>query len=692
MATYIRNYEILRELGAGNFGTVHVAVGEVPGRGLSASKRRLVAIKQLHTRDPHHRELLEREFELLDEVKHRGIVRVFEFLADENAVVMEYVHGVSLRTMLDALHRAREQLFTEAAVELICELADALYQAWTTPSDNGEPLQLVHRDLKPENIMLTRKGEVKILDFGLARVDNREYAPETGDRIKGTPVYMAPEQARGDEIDHRTDLFSLGLIAYELFMNAPAYTLDMDAPDPLAATFDAIEQGALHRQCEALQRKVPGVGKIIAQLLQPDPRRRYQTGQDLLVDLRRHRDRGAYLGEFAEFFFGSIHDLAAPPNPDGPRQGNRRVSSSGSRRRMSMEERLRASMAREAQARKEAEKPSTWRAPAAKPKRPPRPAPAPPRNERPAGPAGGRRRPDGMLEMRGLDEDIAAPIEDGDDGRTGFFALPQPKEAARPAPQAAAPPPTPVVPRPEAAPAPGAPAGAPTPIARGPVAKGPVAAYSTKPGETYTPDAPPPAPPPADAATRTESTRVAAIILAMFAMVGIAAVLVVWVRPWDNAATETRGTEITTTPTAARNGAADADDEPRTRDEPDTAVEVPEPPPPRQPVRNPGNNDAGTGGRQTSGGGGQPAAPRVGKGSLKIKITGSTMPTKVEVDCSDGTRKRAGVSGGSASFDGLPGSGCRLIFSGHGTKATYNGAGGGRSMSCEVQNANAVCR
>ncbi|MEL6350059.1 MAG: protein kinase, partial [Myxococcota bacterium] len=150
MARYIRNYEVVRELGAGHFGAVYLAVGEVPGRGRAPGKQRLVAIKKLkNAADQEALDLLLQEFSLLDQVKHRCIVRVFEFLEEENAVVMEFIHGVSLRKVLEELDKSHEQMFTEAAIEIGCELADGLYQAYTTPGDNGEPLQLVHRDLKP---------------------------------------------------------------------------------------------------------------------------------------------------------------------------------------------------------------------------------------------------------------------------------------------------------------------------------------------------------------------------------------------------------------------------------------------------------------------------------------------------------------------------------------------------------------
>ena len=351
MARYIGDYEVLSELGSGHFGTVYLAVGETPARGRNPAKRRQVAVKKLKdSTDIRSVDLLLQEFALLDQVKHRGIVRVFEFLEDENAVVMEHIHGVTLRQVLEELAKAREQVFTEAAIEIGCELADALYQAYTTPGDNGEPLQLVHRDLKPANVMLTPQGEVKILDFGLARVDNADFAKDDKSRVKGTPIYMAPEQARGEEIDHRTDLFALGLILYELLMNEPAYRISKSARDPVAEVFCAIESGELTRQCGELEARLPAHGPIVTRLLQRRPEDRYQTGHDLLVDLRRqlYRDRGSYLKEFCEFFFGSVCDIGEPPKVDEVAGSSR---STGRGRRLSIEERLRQSMAREAQAR-----------------------------------------------------------------------------------------------------------------------------------------------------------------------------------------------------------------------------------------------------------------------------------------------------------------------------------------------------
>jgi serine/threonine protein kinase len=312
VASYIGQYEIVRELGAGAYGTVYLAEGEVPGKGVSGPRRRQVAVKKLH--DPGDRtalEALQREFELLELVKHRSMTRVYEFLKAESAVVMEYVDGASLRDVIDGCGQRKEAVFTEAAIEIGCEMADCLYQAYSAPGKTGEPLQIVHRDLKPENIMLTPSGEVKILDFGLAKVNARHRRDDA--HIKGTPLYMAPEQAQGKLTDHRTDLFALGLVLFELLLGRAAYTVPMDGKDPVAEVMKRIERAELRDQMRELESHLPDCGRVVNRLLQANPRARYENGHELMLDLRRHlmKERGTYLREFSEYYFTTIRPATA---------------------------------------------------------------------------------------------------------------------------------------------------------------------------------------------------------------------------------------------------------------------------------------------------------------------------------------------------------------------------------------------
>ncbi len=683
MGQFIRNYEVVRDLGSGHYGTVHLAVGEVPGRGARPPTRRLVAIKKLRdSADPEAVALLLQEFALLDQVKHRGVVRVFEYLEEEHAVVMEHIHGVSLREVLDELEGAKEQVFTESAVEIGCELADALYQAFTTPGDNGDPLCLVHRDLKPANVMLTPTGEVKILDFGLARVDNKDFDKDDPERIKGTPIYMAPEQARGEQVDHGTDLFTLGLILYELLMNQPAYRVPMDAADPIAAVFDAIEAGRLQEECKELESRLPALGPVVTRLLQPRPQDRFQNGQDVLVDLRRqlYRDRGAYLREFCEFFFGTIKNIGDAPKLEdfdtaGPRAGR------GGRK--SIEERLRESMARDARAQKPSatSAASTQSGGAADP---PGQARAP--SSSPNVKQVGERRPDetGMLEMVSLNVDLDELAASNDPSATQFFAIPAPKaERARPAssgpvgpgpvaPPVAGGPPPPGISRGGGPPPPpsgaiglGAPAGA--------VMQGPVANASGGASTPFQTTAPPPSQMSAD--QRVQSNRVYAIVLGMVMLVCVAILVLVLVVPSGSGdpVVEKSPERIakTTSPKKFSSKDTGTPAPPKPKANPKPRQNRPVPAQPARPA--------------------QPAQPSAGRGTVIVRLQDTAVAHGGELTCPGGYRTRKSFAGGVARWSNVPSGSCTLHFRG-GLPVRYQGIQAGRQYSCNVIGTTAVCR
>jgi eukaryotic-like serine/threonine-protein kinase len=648
LAKHIAQYEIIRELGSGMYGSVSLGVGATPGRGLSAGRNRLVALKQLKAdAGEEAASLLEQEFALLDEVKHRCIVRVFEYLKDENTVVMEFIHGVDLRTLLEACAEAREPVFTEAAVEICCEVADALFQAWTTPGDNGEGLELVHRDLKPENIILTPSGDVKILDFGLACVHNDEWVEEDPDRIRGTPLYMAPEQARGESVDHRSDLFSLGLIAYELFTGHAAYMVPEDSQDPLGDVFEAIEEGALQDQIRELEAKLPAVGPILAKLLQARPANRYKTGQDLLVDLRRqlYRERGAELKEFCEFFFDSIHELDEAP--DISAYADREIVPKQSGRK-SIAERLRASMSESQNKPAVAESDDGFVIASGKePKAKVRHV--------------GSRAPDetGMLEMFTI-EDVPEPDES-----TGFMAMPVKRKVVKEA-----------VPDPVAAPVERRPVAQappqqqrPQPMGVKPVGvkpvgggiSGPTGGISGPTGGIGGPTASSspsvvPGPPPATHGSRTQSNRIYAIILGLVMLIGLAVVLAVWKRPSESPPPKA---EVNN---SFKGGDEEPDFEPQ--DEVDDLDEYTEPV--TKPTPNPTPQ--------------KPRAPKINTGTLRVKVNiqDSLM---VKLLCDGGFKGRGRLQGGKASISGVPVDSCTLSIIGR-TGAQAKIKGGGRTVNC----------
>ncbi len=726
MSLKIRQYEVLHELGAGHFGHVSLCYGETPARGVHPAKSRLVAIKQLNNaRDAESLRLLLLEFALLDQVKHRSVVRVFEYLEEESAVVMEYVHGVTLRQVLDGCAKKREQVFTEAAVEIGCEIADALYQANTTPADNGESLRLVHRDLKPENIMLTPAGEVKILDFGLARVENAEFVREDRSRVRGTPVYMAPEQARAEEIDHRTDLFALGLILYELLMAKPAYRVPTDSPDPLVTIYAAIENGLLGEPVKELEAKLPGLGSIVTRLLQARPRNRYQTGHDLLVDLRRqlYKDRGAYLKEFCTFYFGSVSPLADPPDPRAPGGLNKGLPMSNVPRK-TIEERLKESLEKEAEpvgkspvpVRRVARAPDADLEPPPRepaisagpprltPKIVPRSASAaakaddevivPPSVKKAPLPAAkkpsGARSADesGMLRMVPVNENADEREVQGDHSATAFFAIPAPKSER---PKNTPAPSTPSMQPPAGGPRPFTPAQSmmpaqsmnqpaqsmhqPAQSVMGGGIQGPVSGYGS--GQTPFQAAGPQQTPAANAESRVQSWRVYAIVLAVVALAGAFLISVVGIGAWKYSQTKDTPTET-------------------------VAVAAPTPPPPKR-----HNQDTATPKQQaapkaptakphTSGGttgvAAAPVAPKSDKGTVSVTFASSPAPLQIEVRCSDGFAGRAAIGGGAASVANVPTAADCKMFPKGGVTATPYPVKGGSHYTCSITGTTTSCK
>jgi eukaryotic-like serine/threonine-protein kinase len=264
--TRIGPYEILSALGAGGMGEVYKARDSRLGRE--------VALKILPSDvadNPGRRARFETEAKAASALNHPGIVTVFDIGEDNGTayIVTEFVDGATLRQ-----HRPES---LRRQLDIAAQTAEALAVAHA----GG----ITHRDLKPENIMVTRDGRAKILDFGLARQSVAQgdatvtAGPETmPGTILGTAGYMSPEQARGKVADHRSDIFSLGAVLYELFSGKRAFEADSVA-DSLAAI--------LTKDAPDLPDSLPaGLRQIIERCLEKDVQRRFQSAQDLSFALR----------------------------------------------------------------------------------------------------------------------------------------------------------------------------------------------------------------------------------------------------------------------------------------------------------------------------------------------------------------------------------------------------------------------
>src|SRR5688572_1216251 len=227
----------------------------------------LVAIKVLKPEIAADRASAERfinEVRLSRRITHKNVCRVYEFtrVGSTAYLSMEYVEGESLRSILSRLGSVNLRKGIQIARQICAALAEAHAQG------------IVHRDLKPENVMLDKSGNVKVMDFGIARLLDSAATATIG--VMGTPAYMSPEQAESRTVDGRTDVYALGLILYELFTGQTAFT----GETPVAVALKQIrETPAAPRTIDAsIPVEIEG---IVMRCLQKDPAQRYQTVEEL---------------------------------------------------------------------------------------------------------------------------------------------------------------------------------------------------------------------------------------------------------------------------------------------------------------------------------------------------------------------------------------------------------------------------
>ena len=264
-------YVILELLGQGGMGAVYKA--------RDREVDRLVALKVIRPELAGHPDVLRRfkqELILARQVTHKNVIRIFDLGEAEGAkfISMEYVDGRDLKS----IRAERGKLQPEEASEIIEQVCRAL--------DAAHAEGVIHRDLKPQNIMVDKHGRVVVMDFGIARSREMPGLTQTG-VVVGTPEYMSPEQAKGEEIDSRSDLFSLGIILYELLTGKSPY----EATSSVAALLKRTRERAVPPI--KLDPAIPKfLNDIVVRCLEIDPQRRYASAQEILRDLEaRHGPR-----------------------------------------------------------------------------------------------------------------------------------------------------------------------------------------------------------------------------------------------------------------------------------------------------------------------------------------------------------------------------------------------------------------
>ncbi|NLY94048.1 MAG: serine/threonine protein kinase [Myxococcales bacterium] len=269
---------MIRRIGAGGMAETLECLRTSPG-GITTR----VCVKRMlpgHRDDPELVRLFEREARLSLQLSHGGIARAIETLVDDEgpALVLEYVEGIDLRAYLTAIRERGELPPIETVLLILKDLLLALHHAHTLETD-AIPNGLVHRDISPSNVLLGIDGDVKLVDFGIAKAVGDSYRTATG-IIRGKIPYMAPEYARTGHYDVRSDLFSLGVVAYELLTLTRPY---QGRNDP-----ETLEHAALGRRAPLASFRAhvpPALEAVVESLLSPRPDDRPRDAREVLESL-----------------------------------------------------------------------------------------------------------------------------------------------------------------------------------------------------------------------------------------------------------------------------------------------------------------------------------------------------------------------------------------------------------------------
>ncbi len=362
-------YEVLEEIGKGAMGVVYLARDPLIGR-LVALKTFRVGFSARDDELVQFRSRFVREAQSAGILSHPNIVTIHDVVDEGGSsgvcfIAMEYVKGTNLKQLLQ-----RTEPFTpQFVVDVISQIAEAL--------DYAHSRGVVHRDIKPANILITVDSKVKITDFGIARLDTSNLTMEG--QLLGTPNYMAPEQIQGKDVDHRADIFSLGVVFYELVTRKKPFQGENLTQVTHKIVYEPFTPP------EEIVKDVPaGLSSVLTRCLQKDPNRRYPRAAEVAKELRAVLEREEPVDDTV-----ATQDVGAPGHPAPELAPTRRIDRAemiaaaqpaaepdlGPTRRLDRSAMLAATVTSSAAA--DAAAPTTVMPAAPKPVATPQPAPAP---------------------------------------------------------------------------------------------------------------------------------------------------------------------------------------------------------------------------------------------------------------------------------------------------------------------------
>lgn len=301
-------YMLFDHIGSGGMANIYLAREDV---GLGAQRR--VVVKKIlpkFARDPHIARMLIEEAKLAAQLSHANVTQVFDLgkAGKDLFIAMEYVEGFDLHQLLVRLSKKRVPLPAEFAVFIVREVLRALDYAHRARGVDGKPLAIVHRDVSPSNVLVSFDGEVKLCDFGIARVLTRPQAEDEETtaaraRLAGKAAYMSPEMARGEEVNARADIYAAGILLWEL---CAGRRLIKGTPEEM---FAAARAGVIPPLPNRTLPEPDVLQAILDRALAREPMDRYLTAADFLADMEAYAVRARLvasplkLGAFLEEHF-----------------------------------------------------------------------------------------------------------------------------------------------------------------------------------------------------------------------------------------------------------------------------------------------------------------------------------------------------------------------------------------------------